>query len=79
MSLALVRCPGENAKASWTDGGELSCQQLLQGQERQSALALAQSPRSQPQPGEVLSMCPGRELACQVSRPRPEVDTASKC
>lgn len=78
MSLALVRWLGENAKASWTDGEELSCQQLLQGRERQSALVLAQSPRRQPQPREVLSMCPGREVAGQVSQPRPGVDNASK-
>lgn len=44
-------------------------QKFLQGQERQSALALAQSRWSQPQPVEVLSVCLGRELAGQVSRP----------
>lgn len=70
---------GENSRASQTDGEELSCQQHLQGQERQSAFALAQSPGSQPQPVEVLSVCPGRELGGQVSQLHPGVDTAAKC
>lgn len=77
--LDLVQVAEENVRALWADGKELSCQQFLQGQERQSALTLAQSPWSQPQPVEVLSVCPGSKLAGQASQPCPGVDSASKC